>query len=210
VDSSEAALRQLSANTEAHMRGVAGGAMQLPFRANSFDAAIVLDSVASISSIQDLFEEVARVLRPEARLGCTAELGDPLTAAECALFTHSHPPTVLERNEFLDVLGVCGFETVEIHDCTRRTAWIARRLFQSIHENRNTIRRELGVAPVEDLVATLGTLADMLTGGRLQGVAVIAERRKRNADGRPVRAVQRETANCNRTPATGMRAGHQS
>ena len=176
VDSSLSAVQQLQRCADEQVTAAVGDALELPFQVACFDAALVLDSVASISSVRDLFHEVARVLRPGGAFGWTAETGDPLSAAEQAQFTRTTPPTVMERGALLQTARECGFSIVEVYDWSSHTALVAERLFQNISRDRELIAAELGVEPLEDLVATLGTLAEMLTSGRLGELAVVARR----------------------------------
>jgi SAM-dependent methyltransferase len=170
LDLSVAALRL------ARPRVVAGDAVRLPFADRSFAAALVLDSLASIGAPEALFAELGRVLRPGAGLGCTAEIGPPLSRGERARFTRTSPPTVVEEHALCGWLRAAGFEVAEVTDHTRAAASVAARLAHGLVEQRGALGRELGREAVDDLAATLASLAELLGGGRLAEVAVVARR----------------------------------
>jgi SAM-dependent methyltransferase len=155
---------------------VAGDAVRLPFRDASFQAALVLDSLASIDTPEVLLAELARVLVDGAGLGFTAEVGRPLASTERARFTHSLPPTVLERGQLQEQLRVAGFEVVDLEDRTPATAAVARRLVSGLVERRTQLVNELGQAALDDLTLTLSTVADLLGSGRVAEVSLVARR----------------------------------
>jgi hypothetical protein len=136
----------------------------------------VLDSLASIGAPEVLFAELGRVLDEGGGLGCTAEVGRPLSPAERARFTRTSPPTVVDEQELRGWLGAAGFEIVSLTDCTPDAARVARRLADGLVDRRASLTRELGRDAVEDLAATLASLAELLGSGRVAEVQVVARR----------------------------------
>jgi SAM-dependent methyltransferase len=155
---------------------VAGDAVRLPFADRSFGAALLLDSLASIQAPDVLFAELARVLRPGAGLGLTAEVGRPLSSAEKARFTRSAPPTVVEEHTLRASLAGAGFATTEVTDHTPAAATVAQRLVAGLTELRDDLVQELGHDAVDDLTATLTCLADLLSSRRVSEVALVGRR----------------------------------
>jgi SAM-dependent methyltransferase len=155
---------------------VAGDALRLPFAESSFGAALVLDSLSSISAPDALFGELARVLEPGAGLGLTAEVGQPLTSAESARFTRSAPPTVLPLDTLRASLAEAGFCVREVTHHTRDAARVAQRLASGLAERRPALAAELGPEAVDDLATTLACLADLLSSARIAEVVLVARR----------------------------------
>jgi SAM-dependent methyltransferase len=175
LDTSEPALRQSAAARARGSFGVVGDAVRLPFGANSFDGALMLDSLASIADPPELLDQVAQVVRDGGRLGLTAETGPPLTASERADFRHTTLPSVMSTCELVEALSCTGFRLVELRYTTARAETVAERLVLGMRAERAALRDELGHAGVEDLLATLDTLARMLSSRRLEEVAVVAQ-----------------------------------
>jgi SAM-dependent methyltransferase len=161
----------------AHVPVVAGDAVSLPFGPHTFGAALVLDSLASISAPDRLFCELARVVQPGGGLGLTAEIGPPLTAAETACFTRSAPPTVLEEHAVRALLEAAGFVEVDVCDYTASAAGVAQRLASGLATQHADLAQELGEDAALDLRATLSCLADLLASRRIADKAIVARRR---------------------------------
>jgi hypothetical protein len=114
-----------------------------------------------------LFEEFARVLRGEGRIGLTAEVGAPLTRDEQAQFTRSKPPTVSTEQQLQEMLGATGFHVISTRDITRDVETIAQKLVDSMIEDAPDMREELAI---------LRPLTDMFRGRRLRELALVAGR----------------------------------
>jgi SAM-dependent methyltransferase len=155
---------------------VLGDAERMPFADQSFGAALVLDSLASIQSPQRLFAEVARVLRADGRLALTAEIGPPLSPAEQAQFTRTSPPTVLEEDGLHKLLAQAGLAVEQLTDHSAAASGVAQRLARGLVERRAELMAELGQDAVDDLRATLVSLAELLGSGRVSEVGVLAQR----------------------------------
>ena len=176
LDSSLAALRLAIARREAMVRYVAGDALRQPFSAASFDAALVLDSLAAIPDKAGLLRELARVLVPGGRFACTAEAGEPFGPAELATMAPGAEAHVIPAATFLDLLRGAGFQPLRIDDHTAAQAGVARRLAEALIDNRAALVAELGVTVVDNLTATIVTWADLLARGRVAMLAIVAER----------------------------------
>jgi SAM-dependent methyltransferase len=174
IDTSLAAVR-LASSRDPKVRGVGGQATDLPFSEATFDAALLLDSVASLRDTATVLWEIRRVLRPGGRLAVTAECGEPLRRTERALFTRSAPPTVLPVGELVRQLSTAGFAIIEVRTTTAGAEQVARRLADGLRTHRRALASELGCTAVDDLICTLTTLAEMLSSRRVEEVAIIAE-----------------------------------
>jgi hypothetical protein len=84
----------------------------------------------------------------------------------------------LRTRDLLDLLVGAGFEVVEVRDNSQQVTSTARRLVQGLRAERTPVAQELGAEAVDDLLATLAALADMLSSDRLQEVALVAQRLK--------------------------------
>jgi SAM-dependent methyltransferase len=149
---------------------------RLPFGDASLDAALLIDSFASMTAPERLFCDIGRALRPGGRLGLTAEVGAPLSREEQAQFTRSEPPTVITETEMRRLLQQADLDLVTLNHRTASTAALARRLVAGLRRNDQAVAAELGAEAVADVTATLGVLADMLGNQRLAEIEVVAQR----------------------------------
>jgi ubiquinone/menaquinone biosynthesis C-methylase UbiE len=179
ADLSASALLQARARLPEDLLIVQSEAEILPFAQASFDAALLIDSFASIVTPGALFCELSRVVQCAGRIGLTAEVGTPLSPAEQARFTRSRPPTVLTEAQLCALLHEAGFEIVEQRCTTSSVAGVARRLADGLRQAFDGVVADMGEETVHDLTATLGTLADMLGRGRLDEVVIVAQRTSR-------------------------------
>jgi hypothetical protein len=79
------------------------------------------------------------------------------------------------------MLSSAGLELVELRHTTAPSARTAERLVDGLRREREPLGREVGEQAVDDLAATLSTLADLLGSRRLQEAAVVAQRRTNRA-----------------------------
>jgi SAM-dependent methyltransferase len=158
------------------VEAVVGDAVRLPFLQQSFGAALVLDSLASIQAPEALFAELARILRPGGGLAFTVEVGPPLSPAEQAGFRRTSPPTVMQDVALRKCLRAAGFVVDQVTDHTCSAAAVASQLATGLACQREALAKELGDQAVDDLSATLGCLADLLATRRIAEVAVVAHR----------------------------------
>jgi SAM-dependent methyltransferase len=176
LDRSAGALTHAMQHGAADVRFVQADARSLPFQPGSFQAVMVLDSLASIFEPTVLLEELRRVLAPGGRLGCTLEVGAPLGRAEVDQLATDIKACVLPLDGWLQLLGQAGFRQRRVQDATTTRAAVARRLVRGLVEERVALGHELGAEAVDGLTITLSAWADFLTRGRLRAVTLVAER----------------------------------
>ena len=176
LDSSPAALRIGAMRHGRAVRYVAGDAVHQPFATGTFHAALVLDSLASFPDKAELLRELARVLGPGGRFGCTVEDAAPLGPAELAALPPGGEPHVMPAAAFLELLRGAGFQPLQVDDHTATQATVARRMADALADKRTELVAELGASAADDLTATVGTWADLLGRGRVRMLAVVAER----------------------------------
>ena len=176
LDCSLPALRLAKNTIGSHARLVAADAHHLPFRDQRFDAALVLDSFASLPEPGVVVAELARVVRPGGRLGFTAEVGRPLGAAEEIGFARTTAPRIQTLPDWLALLQGAGFVPLSVRDCTPGAAMRADRLARSLAREQTMLARDLGQPAVSDLALTLATWAGLLGDGRVAEIAAVAQR----------------------------------
>ena len=165
----------------AHRRGapgvrlVRGDATRLPFQAASFQAVLVLDSLASIFEPEALLAETGRVLSPGGRLGCTLEVGQPLHRVESDRLEPGVEACILPLDWWLGRLERTGFRTLWVEDTTTRRATTAARLVRGLVRERLGLHQELGAEAVDGLTESLSVWTDFLKCGRLRAVSLVAE-----------------------------------
>jgi SAM-dependent methyltransferase len=176
LDRSPAALRLAVARGGPRVRYVAGDALHQPFAAATFPAAMVIDSLAAIPDKAALLRELARVLIPGGRFGCTVEAGEPLGPADLAPMAPGAEADVRPLAAFLGLLRAAGFRPLALEDRTAKQARVARRLAAALSRNRIALTQELSGPAVDGLVATIGTWAGLLARGRVAMLGIVAER----------------------------------
>jgi SAM-dependent methyltransferase len=157
-------------------RLVAAEAQHLPFQSMRFDAALVLDSFASLPEPGAILGELGQVLRPGARLGFTAEVGQPLNAIERRGFARTTIPPIQTATAWLTLLRRAGYVPVAIRNRTRAAAVGAERVAGSVARHQAALARELGAAAADDLLVTLATWARLFAEQRVAEVEVVARR----------------------------------
>jgi ubiquinone/menaquinone biosynthesis C-methylase UbiE len=174
MDLSLPALRLARARHRSAVRYVEGDALRAPFAPASFDAVLILDSLASIADRPAFFAGLARLLAPGGRFGCTVEAGEPLRPAELRQLPPGDPPCIEPADVFLAQLGEAGFLVRQVDDCTALYAQVARRLEEALAGARDALVAELEPSLVDDLIATMGAWADLFGHGRVAMLAVVA------------------------------------
>jgi SAM-dependent methyltransferase len=177
LDRSPGALTHARRRRIPGVRFVLGDATRLPFGPGRFEAALVLDSLASILDPAMLLGELGRVLAPGGRLGCTVEVGEPLDRAELGRIEPGVEACVLPLDRWLGLLDRAGFQVHQADDDTRHKAAVARRLVGGLARDRAALGEELGGEAVGNLTKTLSAWGDFLTRGRLRAITIVAERR---------------------------------
>ncbi|MBV9327141.1 MAG: class I SAM-dependent methyltransferase [Chloroflexi bacterium] len=176
VDYAEPAVRLARLSSDAQFSPMVAHALQLPFGRSSFQAALVLDSMAAFSSPSALFRELARVLIPGGRLGITAEVGRPLGRAELMRMPPG-PAYVFPEHRLRGALERSELRTLMTADCTRSAASVALRFVHGLTEAQDAVSKEIGRTAVLDLTASLTTWGRLLQSQRVRELMIVAERR---------------------------------
>jgi ubiquinone/menaquinone biosynthesis C-methylase UbiE len=179
VDNSVPALELARRRSLRNVRGVAADATALLLADRTFDAALILDSVASLSDPAGVLRELARVLRPRAKLAFTAEIGLPLDGTERAMFARTVAPTMCTLDDWLALLQATGFVAKVVYERTPAAAQIVATLARDMRTHQQSLQRELGDTPVTDLAATLEAWSRLFECARIAEVAIIAQLRTR-------------------------------
>jgi SAM-dependent methyltransferase len=176
VDYAEPAVRLARLSPDAQFSPVVAQAQHLPFGAASFQAALVLDSMAAFACPYALFRELARVLVPGGRLGITAEVGQPLERPELMRMPPG-PAFVFPEHRLRGTLERCGLWVLMTADCTVSAASVALRLVDGLAEAQDAVSQEIGRTAVRDLTATLTMWGSLLQSRRVRELMIVAERR---------------------------------
>jgi sarcosine/dimethylglycine N-methyltransferase len=174
VDRSLVAL-QTAAHRRDSARYVRGDATCLPFAPGVFDAVVMFDSMLAIRDKAALLQEVARVLVPGGRFGCSVEVGAPLDAAERTALGPHGLGHVLEEATLLDLLAGAGLALRRRDDITREYVGVAERLAAALVAAQGALAQDLGAPAVDDVLANTRAWADLFRGGRVAMLTVVAQ-----------------------------------
>lgn len=153
-----------------------GSALEMPFEAESFDAAITIHMAMNIFEREALYQEIARVLRPAATF-CIydvmrtsgEDLAFPVPWAAAADGSHLRTP-----DEMRALLRQAGFEVQEVEDLTEE----AREFFRQAVAPSSDSPPPLGthVAIGSSAPAKFKNMLDNVTSGRIAPVLMIASK----------------------------------
>lgn len=124
-------------------------AADLPYRAGEFDAAFAIESIVHMPDRPVVYAELARVLRPGARIAVTdfyertPLAGRRLDVVE-AYRRFTMNSSFLKLEEYLGMLRAAGFVPSEFYDITERTARHHREVMAEVDRQRDELEALYG------------------------------------------------------------------
>jgi SAM-dependent methyltransferase len=147
-----------------------------PVPAGPFEVVILLETMLAFAEKEPLLREIAGALRPGGRFAFTFEAGAPLTAVEGEQMPDADTVHLVPVEEMLATLERVGLVVRWQEDWTRAHAETAAALTETYAADAAEIAAEVGEQALAELLGAHRLWRDWMSSGRVQKIALVAEK----------------------------------
>jgi SAM-dependent methyltransferase len=147
-----------------------------PVPTGPFDVVLLLETMLAFADKQALLAEVSSVLPPGGRFAFTVEEGGPLTTTERVAMPDAETVWPVPMADLLAGLERVGLEVSWIEECSAAHRLMVDSLIEAFVTERSAITAQLGLRPLDELLAAHRVWSDWLGSGRVRKFAIVAEK----------------------------------